>query len=169
MNTDKDSNANPVAAALPRAWRRWTMAAALAVAGGTALASYANGLPAVHGHHGHMAMSPQAMQAHVDKMVELCAADASADQKARITAIAQSAIADLGPTHRQFRDEHARAHALLAAPTIDRAALEQWRAAQMQRMDLMSRRVQAALEDGAELLTPEQRTACAGRLGASMH
>jgi hypothetical protein len=55
------------------------------------------------------------------------------------------------------------------APVIDRAALEQWRAAQMQRMDVMSRRVAAAVEDGAEVLTPEQRTACAGRLGSLMH
>jgi Spy/CpxP family protein refolding chaperone len=58
---------------------------------------------------------------------------------------------------------------LLMAPAIDRAALEQWRAAQMQRMDDISRRVVAAVEDGAEVLTPEQRAACAGQLGKLMH
>jgi Spy/CpxP family protein refolding chaperone len=109
------------------------------------------------------------MQAHIDKMVEQCAANASPDQKMRLAAIANAAVTDLRPVHQQFAAEHARAHALLMAPVIDRAALEQWRAAQMQRMDVMSRRVAAAVEDGAEVLTPEQRTACAGRLGSLMH
>ena len=169
MNTDKDSTTQHAAAPLPRAKRRWTIAAALAVAIGAACASYANGLPAVHGPHGRTAMTPAAMKAHIDKMIEQCAADASADQKARLGTIADAAMAELRPVHDQFRAEHARAHALLTAPTVDRAALEQLRAEQMQRMDLMSRRVLAAVEDGAELLTPEQRTACAGRLGMLMH
>jgi Spy/CpxP family protein refolding chaperone len=168
MNTDKDSTTQPGAANPQRAWRRWTIAAALAVAAGTAFAGYANGLPAVHGPHRHMATTPEAMQAHIDRMVEQCAGDASADQKARLAAIARAAIADLGPVHEQFRKDHARAHALLTAPAIDRAALEQWRAAQVQAIDAMSRRVLAAVEDGAEQLTPEQRAACAGRLGMPM-
>jgi Spy/CpxP family protein refolding chaperone len=169
MNTDKDRNTNHVAATLTHGRRRWTIAAVLAVAVGTACVSYANGVPAVHGHHGHTAMNPAAMKAHIDKMIEQCAADASADQKARLTAIADATVADLRPVHEQFREGHARAHALLTAPAIDRAALERLRAEQMQRMDLMSRRVLAAVEDGAELLTPEQRAACAGRLGTLMH
>jgi Spy/CpxP family protein refolding chaperone len=114
-------------------------------------------------------MSPAAMHAHIDKMVEQCAADASADQKQRLVAIANAALADLGPVHEQFRQAHAQAHALLMAPTIDRAALEQWRAAQIHRIDFMSQRVVAAVEDGAEVLTPEQRAACAGRLKTLMH
>jgi protein CpxP len=178
MNMDKDTNANHAndtndanhaAAAVPRSRRRWTIAAVLALAAGTVCASFASGGPVLHGHHGHMAMSPAAMQAHIDKMIAQCAADASEDQKARLAAIANAAVADLRPVHQQFRDDHARAHTLLTAQSIDRAALEQWRAAQMQRIDFMSRRVLAAVEDSAELLTPEQRAQCAGRLGMPIH
>lgn len=167
MNMHKDSNANQTATA-PRPWRRWNIAATLALAIGAVGASIAGGAQNLHGHH-DMAMSSADMTAHIDRMVEQCAADASPDQKARLAAIAKAAVADLRPVHEQFRTEHARAHALLLAPTVDRNALEQWRAAQMQRMDLMSRRVLTAVEDGADVLTPEQRSSCAGKLGALMH
>jgi Spy/CpxP family protein refolding chaperone len=169
MHTDKDIHANHVAAAMPLARRRWTIAVALAATIGVVCTSFASGGPALHGHHGPLAMSPAAMKAHVDKVVEQCAADASSDQKARLADIANAALTDLRPAHEQFREAHARAHALLMAPVIDRAALEQLRAEQMQRMDFVSRRVVAAVEDGADLLTPEQRAKCAGRLGMLMH
>lgn len=155
--------------ATPRA-KRWMIAAALAVASAAAGLGIANGAPSLHGHSVHVVtLSPEAMDAHIDKMVELCAASASPDQKMRLAGIAKAAVADLRPVHQQFAAEHARAHALLMAPVIDRAALEQWRAAQMQRMDTMSRRVAVAVEDGAEVLTPEQRAACGGQLRALMH
>jgi Spy/CpxP family protein refolding chaperone len=170
MNTHDDTHANQEAAAARRAGRRWTItAAALAFAAGAVCTSFAGGMPALPGHQVHVALSPADMQAHIDKMVELCAPDASADQKMRLAAIANAAMTDLRPVHQQFAAEHARAHALLMAPVVDRAALEQWRAAQLQRMDAMSRRVATAVEDGAEVLTPEQRTQCGGRLAKLMH
>ena len=169
MNTHEDTDANGAAAAVPRARRRWTIAVALSVAAGAICTSFASGAPALHGRQGHMAMSPAAMQAHVDKMVEQCAAGASKDQQARLAAIANAAVIELRPVHEQFREGHVRAHALLMAPTLERSALEQLRAAQMERMDVMSRRVLAAVEDGADLLTPEQRAQCADRLGMLMH
>jgi Spy/CpxP family protein refolding chaperone len=78
-------------------------------------------------------------------------------------------VADLRPAHEQFRQAHARAHELLTAPVIDRAALEQLRAQQMQRMDFISRRILAAVEDAADALTPEQRLKFAEHLRARMH
>jgi protein CpxP len=51
---------------------------------------------------------------------------------------------------------------------IDRAALEQLRAEQMGRMDLMSRRMLSAMEDAADVLTPEQRAKFAEHLRAHM-
>jgi Spy/CpxP family protein refolding chaperone len=116
-----------------------------------------------------MAMSPAAMDAHIDKMVEVCGASASADQKARLSAIAKAAVNDLRPAHEELRQGHVRLHELLAAPVLDRAALEQLRASQMQRMDAISRRMLAAVEDGADVLTPDQRRQCVTRLGALMH
>jgi Spy/CpxP family protein refolding chaperone len=167
MNTHNDTNSND--AVTPRSGRRWRIAAALVLAAGAVGTSFAVGGPAVHGHRGHMAMGPAAMDAHIDKMVEQCATDASADQKSRLSAIAKAAVADVRPAHAQLRQGHARAHELLVAPVIDRAALEQLRAAQMQRMDAISRRLLAAVEDGADVLTPEQRAKCGARLGALMH
>jgi Spy/CpxP family protein refolding chaperone len=52
---------------------------------------------------------------------------------------------------------------------IDRAALEQLRAQQMQRMDFISKRILAAVEDAADVLTPEQRLKFAEHLRARMH
>jgi Spy/CpxP family protein refolding chaperone len=173
MNTHNDNKPGTAA----RAKRRRLVAAALTVAAGAAGVSLANALPALPGHHGHpghpghaalMAMDPAQLDAHIDKMVEQFAADASPDQKARLAAIAKAAMADLRPTHEQFRQAHAQAHALLTATVIDRAELERLRAAQMQRMDLMSRRALAAMEDAADVLTPEQRMRFAEHLKAHM-
>ena len=54
--------------------------------------------------------------------------------------------------------------ALLAAASIDKAALEQLRAAQLQAMDSLSKRLLQSMTDSAEVLTPEQRV----RLGERM-
>jgi Spy/CpxP family protein refolding chaperone len=168
MNIHNDNEAAPA----PRSRRRWLISGALVLAVGAAGASFANGgldLPGHHGHARHMAMSPAAMEAHIDKMVEQFAADASPDQKARLAAITKAAMADLRPAHEQFRQAHAKAHELLTAPVIDRAALEQLRAEQMQRLDFISRRILAAVEDAADVLTPEQRAKFGEHLRARMH
>jgi Spy/CpxP family protein refolding chaperone len=46
---------------------------------------------------------------------------------------------------------------LLAAPTIDRAAIERIRVEQMQLAETATRRMTQALVDAAEVLNPEQR------------
>ena len=172
MNTHNDNHAGHAVPPTRRSGRRWLITAALVVAVSAAGASFAGGgagLIGHHGHAGHMTMDPAAMDAHIDKMVAQLAAGASPDQKARVAAIAKSAMADLRPAHEQFRLAHTQAHALLMAPVIDRAALEQLRAAQMQQADLISRRVLAAVEDAADVLTPEQRAAFAEHLKERMH
>jgi len=170
MNTPDNTNASDTGA-VPHAKRRRAiaMAAAMAVAIGAACAAYANGLPSLHGHGDRTPMSPAMLKAHIGKMIEQCAPDASADQKARLEAIADGAVDDLRAVHTQFREEHARGPALLMAPVVDRVALEQWRAGQIHQVDLMSRRLLAAAEDAAEQLTPEQRTRCGGHVGMPMH
>ena len=168
MKTNNDTNPDRSPATAPRG-RRWKFAAALALAAGVAATGIAFGGPVLHGHRGHMAMSAAAMDAHIDKMVDECAAGASADQKAQLSAIGKAAVGELRPAHEELRKGHARLHELLTAQVIDRAALEQLRVAQMQRMDFISKRLLTAVEEGAEVLTPDQRRQCAARLGALMH
>jgi Spy/CpxP family protein refolding chaperone len=163
---NKDSNTNSATTPAPRT-KRWLIGATLAVAAGVAGVSFAQagpGLPFHHGHGGHMAMSQADVATHVDKLLDQCGANASADQKARVAALAKAAMTDFGTTHQQFAQFHASAHELLMAPVIDRVALEQLRAAQIRQMDEMSRRVLAEMEDAADVLTPAQRATCAGNM-----
>jgi periplasmic protein CpxP/Spy len=83
-------------------------------------------------------------------------------------AIASAAMADLRPLREQARQARRRSMELLAAQSIDRAALEQQRLLQMQAADARSRRTVQAMADAAEVLTPEQRAKAAERIGSRM-
>jgi Spy/CpxP family protein refolding chaperone len=96
------------------------------------------------------------------------AVGATSQQKDRLVAIATAALADLRPLREQQRASRLRGMQLLAAPTIDRAALEQVRVAQMQAADARSRRMVQAMADAAEVLTPEQRAKAAERMQRRM-
>ena len=79
------------------------------------------------------------------------------EQKDKLLAISKATIADMKPLHAQHMQARQKAMALLAATTIDRAALEQLRAQEMQSTDAMSKRMTQSMADSAEVLTPEQR------------
>ena len=112
-----------------------------------------------HGRHGGEAMSPEAMNGRIDKMVErvLTRVDATPEQKQKVSAIAKQTAGEMAPLREQHRKAREQAMALLAAPNVDRAALERIRAEQMQSADSLSKKVASALADIAEVLTPEQR------------
>ncbi len=153
--------------------RRWILAAALVAAvgaAGLAGASYADeGLAGMHGGGHHHAMDPASVAKHIDKMIDKVAPDATAQQKARLKEIATAAFADLKPVHAQLRDAHKRVHELLMQPVIDRAALETVRVEQVQRLDTVSKRLLTAVEDAADILTPEQRARFAEHMQKRMH
>lgn len=155
-----------------RRGRRWLVGAALGLAAGAlslAGASFANEGRGMHGHRAHLAtMDPATAGKHIDKMVAHLLDDGTAEQKARLSAIAKAAFADLQPLHRDFKAGHEQAHDLLMAPAIDRVALEQLRVQEVERVDQISKRILAAVEDAAEVLTPEQRVRFAAHMKKRM-
>lgn len=145
--------------------RRWF--AGLAAVGGLGLLAAS---AQAHGWRRHGGMdgeeSTRRMERRIERLVQ--AVGATPEQKARLVAIATAARADLRPLREQQRAQRVRGMQLLAAPTIDRAALEQVRVAQMQAADARSRRMTQAMADAAEVLTPEQRTKAAERMKRRM-
>jgi hypothetical protein len=129
---------------------------------GTGLAQVDNAMHGMHG-HGAMSMDPAAMDAHIDKMFAEMLPDGTADQKARLKTIAKAVHADIGTVHAQIGQSHKRMHDLLLRPKIDRAALEAVRVEQVQQIDAASKRLVGELADAAEVLTPQQRTTLAAR------
>lgn len=172
MNLIQDKNTASTPVRNARAGRRWLIAAAVAAAigaTGAAGAGIAGEGLGMHGHGHHGRMDAASMEKHIEKMIARVAPDATPQQKARLTAIARSAFADLQPIQAQSREAHKRIHDLLAQPKIDRAALEQLRVEQIQRADAASKRVLAAAVDAAEVLTPEQRVRFHEHMQKRMH
>jgi protein CpxP len=154
--------------------RRWVKAGvALLVVGALAAAgiSYANNGEACHGHFGmgmHGNMDAAAMSKHIDGFVNHVLADGTPEQKAKVSAIFKSAMDDLKPLHKQHMEAHEQALKLLTQATIDRDAVEKLRASQIQLADQASKRITQAVEDAADVLTPEQRVKLADHLKKHM-
>lgn len=110
-------------------------------------------------------IDPARMQEHLDRMlkhmyVEIGATEA---QQQKIDPIARQAAADLQPLRAKVREARREGMQLLSADTIDRAAIERSRAAQIAASDAASKRFTQALTDVAEVLTPAQRKTLAAR------
>jgi Spy/CpxP family protein refolding chaperone len=114
------------------------------------------------GGEGHMGAMHAQLHAHIAKMLD--AADATPEQKAKIHKILMDAMEQLKPLHAKFAGAHKDLHAIFTAPVIDRAALEQLRAARIADVDEGSKVLVQALADAADVLTPEQRA----KMGAAM-
>ena len=123
-----------------------------------------------HGQDGHRggpgAMSPERMDARIDRMAErlIRSVDGTPEQREQVSTLAKAAAKDLRELRKQGGDLRRQGLDLLKAPTIDRAALEALRSQQMAVADLLSKRMSAALADTAEVLTPEQRAKLAERM-----
>jgi Spy/CpxP family protein refolding chaperone len=110
--------------------------------------------------------SPAQIEQRVDRAIKHLAieADATVEQQARLSAIANAATKDLLPLREKAVATRRQALDLLTAATIDRAAIEQVRSDQMQRAETASKRVAQALADAGEVLTADQRQKLADRL-----
>jgi Spy/CpxP family protein refolding chaperone len=83
--------------------------------------------------------------------------DATEDQQAQVKAIVGEALDGLFPLVERHRENRQALAAELVKPTIDRAALEALRKAELELAEEASSRLVAALAQAAEALTPEQR------------
>ncbi len=157
-----------------RRGRRWALAgAAAALVGALSFAgiSHANDGAGWHGRHGGWygdMTNPEAASKRIERMINRLLTDGTESQKTQVAAIAKAALNDLLPLHAQHRAAREQAVKLLTQPTIDRAALEQVRASELQVAEQVSKRLTQALADTAEVLTPEQRVRLAERLKKRM-
>jgi protein CpxP len=165
MNESEKSNgAKGDPAAKQTARRRWLKRGAFGLfaaglAGGLGFRAFAH-------RGGRGPLDPAELDARLERMlkhlyVEIDATDA---QKERLAPIVKNAAKDLLPLREQMRNARREALALLGGETIDRAAIERLRAAQLQLAEAGSKRLAEALADAAEVLTPEQRKQLAERL-----
>jgi Spy/CpxP family protein refolding chaperone len=130
--------------------------AAVAVVGG-ALA-YAHG--SMPGHGGMM--SEQGIEMHLDHVQAMLTKIGASDaQKSQIYGILKAGFADMKTVHESHDAALKQFHELLTAPSIDRAKMEDLRAAQIKNFDEGSKRMVTAIEDAAEVLSPDQRAALA--------
>jgi protein CpxP len=121
-------------------------------------------------HHGWGGgpMNAEAVADHIEHGVKyvLSDVDATADQKAKVTAIMEAAAKDVFALHDQHFADAKRIHEILSAPSIDRESLEAVRADEMKLADQASKRIVQGIADSAEVLTPEQRTQLAQKMEA---
>lgn len=143
-------------------------AGGIVLASGVAVLATDGGVSAMH----HMAgpVSQADMAAHINKVcqhfyIEIDATDA---QKATLDPIFKQAAADLMPLFQQLHTGHAQVLSLLAAPTIDRAALEQASATQIAVHDQIAQRMTRLVEDSSVVLTPDQRQKLVAHLAQHM-
>ena len=91
---------------------------------------------------------------------------ATSDQEAKIHDIVASTFGDLVPEPGTRGELRKQAIELLKAPTVDKAAVEKFRADRVAEFDAKSKRFATAVLDIAAVLTPEQRVKLAERAEA---
>jgi protein CpxP len=122
---------------------------AVALLGAAAGATHAYAKP-----HGD-GWSAERMEHRADRMLKRV--DATPDQLTKVHAIIEAAAKDVAPIEASMSGTHDKMRALLAAPKIDTAAIDALRAQRTAAMDQISVRMTKALEDAANVLTPDQR------------
>lgn len=98
----------------------------------------------------------------IDHMIK--AVDGTPEQKAKLTQLAQAVQKEMQPLHEQLMASRKKGMELLAAPTVDRPALERLRTEQSQLTETISKRRVAHLADAAEVFTPVQRAKLAEKM-----
>jgi Spy/CpxP family protein refolding chaperone len=173
MTEQPNPSAGPQPPAQPAPRRRWPIIATVALAAALTGAAASHALSQGgfgHGPWGHSGFmggggfahgrfDPAKAEDRADRMVRHLAIeiDATPQQQDKLRAIAKDAVKDLIPMREKAVAARERAHTLLTQPSVDRGAIESFRAEQIALADAASKRVAQALGDAAEALTPEQR------------
>jgi periplasmic protein CpxP/Spy len=90
---------------------------------------------------------------------------ANAAQEAKVHDIIAIKFAEIAPNPAEHEAMRKQALELLAAPTIDRAAVEKMRADAIANLDAKSKTLVGGLLEIADQLTPQQRTALTAEIG----
>jgi Spy/CpxP family protein refolding chaperone len=111
-------------------------------------------------------IDPAQVEDRADRMVRHLAieVDANAEQQERLRAVVKSAVRDLLPMREKAQAARQRGRELLTQTTVDRAAIEAFRAEQVAQVDAISKRVAQAVTDAATILSVEQRRKIEDRL-----
>jgi periplasmic protein CpxP/Spy len=113
------------------------------------------------GHHGmRHGFDPEKQAMRGEKMIDrtLDQVNASPEQRTKIKAIAKPAMSDMHALHMKLMQSKKQTTELMAAATLDKAAIEKSRVAQSAIEEQVSQRRTQALVDAAEVLDPTQRT-----------
>lgn len=154
----------PATTPAPRRRRRWPLVTAVALAAALTGAAASQAISQHRGGwHGHGFMSgpfdPARAEERADRVIRHLAVevDATSEQQEKLRAIVKSAVKDLVPIREKAVSARSRAHALLMQPTVDKAAIEAFRAEQMALAEAASKRFTQAIGEVADVLTFEQR------------
>lgn len=112
-----------------------------------------------HGHKGFSNLSDTEIQDRIERAVKHAAIeiDATPEQQEKIIARVTATAKELKPVHARMHAAKQEIRMLLLAPEIDRAALEELRAARLADAEKVSQDLVDTVADIAELLSPEQR------------
>ena len=153
---------NPNSTPRRRFFRLAALSTAAAGMAGLGFSAFARGR-----RHGGEGMSEE----HLERMLKhlYVEIDATEEQKQKLDPIVKQAAGELQPLRAKVRDARREGMKLFSADTIDRGAIERFRAEQVGATDAASRRFTQALGDVAEVLTPAQRKQLAARFARRGH
>jgi Spy/CpxP family protein refolding chaperone len=111
-------------------------------------------------------MDTERMGKFAGKRIERMLDDVKASdaQKEKASAIVKASLEQGAPLAEKMRDNHIQMRKLMAAPTLDKAAIEAMRAEQIKLADEASKRMTSTMLAVADVLTPEQRAQLAEKM-----
>jgi protein CpxP len=159
-----DQSNLPSNATAPRRKRGWlfvtTIAALAALTGAAASQAVSHGPGYWHGPGFMGQLDPAQAEERADRFIRHASIELNAtpEQQEKLRTIAKGAVKDLLPMRDKAQAARERARGLLTQPTVDRGAIEAFRAEQLALAETASKRIAQALGDAAEVLTPAQRS-----------